>query len=491
MKKETKSKAEKVYLKKGHYTLNDIYYDIFLSSNGKHYFSFVNDQGRTVLLNGNISGFESLDEAEAAIEEVLKFASQKDRFEIKTAKDGKFFFNLYNEKGEKIAKSFFFRKREDIEASLNEFVTGRQSKKIELSTTSMPKNKSVPKTNIISATQNSINENYTNKQVSQSNINEKQKLVKEKSLGDESLLAEKKHKEELKKLQEQKAKKEKERALILAANKEKREQAKLEKERLRKEAALLHAQKDPMKDGDLFDGCFRWLWIILILLFLVLILSYFKGCFGNNDLAPTVNDSARITLDSTSIETNTIIADSVNINNSQEPSIQDNSSLDNNNDNQTTSGVESDIYENSIQEVASCNCRSKAIVFDIPSSEAKSIKNLGANPQFGNTHGLSPSDFMEDLKYRYQNSSWDRKYLNYLYKAMGYSGFQDAESSQFSQEKLNPGIKGILGFGNYGGYAFSQLDLQGKDLEVFRVEAANGCHIHFMKTGGNLFFVCH
>jgi len=113
-----------------------------------------------------------------------------------------------------------------------------------------------------------------------------------------------------------------------------------------------------------------------------------------------------------------------------------------------------------------------------------------SNPQFGNTHGLSPADFLEDLKYRYENSSWDRKYLNYLYKAMGYNGFQDARSSQFTAEKLNPGVKGILGFGEYSGYAYSELDLKGKDLEVFRVEAANGCHINFMKTCGNLFFMC-
>ena len=62
--------------------------------------------------------------------------------------------------------------------------------------------------------------------------------------------------------------------------------------------------------------------------------------------------------------------------------------------------------------------------------------------------------------------------------------------SQFSQEKINPKSKGILGFGTYSGYAYSELDLQGKDLEVFRVEAANGCHINFMKTCGNLFFMC-
>ena len=486
LKKEERRKVEKIYLRKGFYALNDIYYDIFQSNNGKHYFSFVNSAGRTVLLNGDINGFETLEEAENTIEDVLKFAKQKDRFDIKTAKDGKLYFNLYNDKGEKIAKSFFFRKREDIEQSRDEFLKGKPSNKIGPSTTSKIKTtRTVKEADIIPISNNINTADIKNTLEQKSKIDQEQKELEAKRL------LKIKWEEEKRKQQIEKEKKIKEREVILAASKEKRTAAKIQKEQEKKEAAKVLASRNPMKDDDLFDGCFRWLWIISALLILALILSYFKGCFGNSNNTVNNIDSSGIAVDSTdnNIDNSTKAIGS-SLDELADKDQDSSTEIEAKDDDTESTGVQSDAYINGIQKVASCNCSTKAIVFDIPSSEAKKINKLGTNPQFGNTHGLSPADFLEDLKYRYQNSSWDRSYLNYLYKAMGYNGFQDAQSDQISQEELKPGVKGILGFGSYSGYAYSQLDLKGKDLKIFRIEAANGCHINFMKTCGNLFFIC-
>ncbi len=498
MKKEKKIKSEKIYLKKGYYPLNDIYYHIFLSGNGKHYFSFINNQGRTVLLNGNIKGFDSQADAQKVIEEVLEFAKQKSRFEIKTAKDGKLFFNLYNDKGEKIAKSFFFRKREDIEVSLNEFLKGSKSKKSGDDSLSLK-------------TDNNKNNHLDIIPISPTTINEAARLRQEVELAEklkvEKELAAKKREEEKRRQQQEKEKKARELEVILAAKSEKRKEEKRIKEIEKENAIKLHASKNPMNDDDAFDGCFRWLFILLIFLFLAVLFSYFKGCFGGiGDFIDKHNDDNISLIDSLEndkdLDNQTKAmgedANSLSENGNSEKGVENsNGQGKNGNDenvdssqNNNSTRVQSDGYENNLQAIADCNCSAKAIVFEMPDTIPKKLNRLGTNPQFGNTHGLSSADFMEELKYRYLNDSWDKKYLDYLYKAMGYSGFQDANASQFTQEKLKQGSKGILGFGSYSGFAYTELELKEKDLEVFRIEAANGCHINFMKTCGNLFFMC-
>lgn len=491
MKKERKTKSDKVYLKKGYYALNDIYYDIFRSNNGKHYFSFINNNGRTVLLNGDINGFETLVAAEKAIEEVLKNARDKNRFEIKTAKDGKFFFNLYNDKGDKIAKSFFFRKKEDIEKSLNEFVIGTPSQKVGTTATrsAFDSNKKT-EANIIPISQNLKEDEIKSIAERKEKVEKEEALLRAKKRQEERALADKKWQEEKRLRQLEREQKEKERKILLAAKKEKREKERKIKEQERAELAKVNATKTPKKDDDLFDGCFRWLWILCAFVALALLLSYFKGCFGNMDSFKSETNNTTL-VDSLNSDNKTEIKDL----SSEENYETNNSSLQDGDDGtndtiENSNAVGSNGYQQGDQEVAGCDCGSKAIVFDLPATEAKIINKLGTNPQFGNTHGLTPADFMEELKYRYQSNSWDRKYLNYLYKAMGYNGFQDAQATQFSSELLNKGAKGILGFGSYSGYAHSELNLNGKDLEVFRIEAANGCHINFMKTCGNLFFMC-
>ena len=491
LKKNKKPKAEKIYLKKGYYHFNGIYYDIFLSGNGKHYFSFINNVGKTVLLNGNIKGFESVEDAEKVIEQVLKFAPQRKNFEVKTAKDGKFFFNLYNDKNEKIAKSFFFRKKEVLEDSINEFV-GNPSEIVSTQTkkTDAPKTKSstIPIVAPLPTT-NKVEKNEKEETRKKAEAEERRKAAER-----ERLALENKRKEEL-------AAKEKERKAAAIAMAAKNEKA--NKEKANREAAVVSQTNDSYSDKDAFDGCFKWIGCLFFLALFVLLFAYlFKSCDnGGNLFSDKTNientiDDGQGTAALDSLTDNSIS----NVNQENSKTDEVGSASDNKMEGDNQSGTENDASSNNEGDTNSssnnnikgdCNCSNKAIVFEIPDTEAKSVNRLGSNPQFGNTHGLSSSDFLEELKHASNSNSWDRKYLNYLYKAMGYSnGFADAKASQISQGKITPGVKGILGFGKYSGYGYSKLDLKGQDLEVFRIEAANGCHINFMKTCGNLLFIC-
>lgn len=141
----------------------------------------------------------------------------------------------------------------------------------------------------------------------------------------------------------------------------------------------------------------------------------------------------------------------------------------------------------------SCNCPgSDASIFAIPQGAmAKNITKLGSLPEFGNSHALNAAQFYQKLSDRYNSSEDDRAYLDYLFRAMGYrGGFSDASSALFSEVELPRGSKGLLGFGEYHGYAYSQLNTSEYDRQAFRIKAANGCTVHFMKTCGNYMYIC-
>jgi len=78
-------------------------------------------------------------------------------------------------------------------------------------------------------------------------------------------------------------------------------------------------------------------------------------------------------------------------------------------------------------------------------------------------------------------------------KSLGYAGgFSDMSAADFSNETLAKGTKGLLGYGEFHGLAYSQLNVKSpRDLEAFRVRAVNGTDVHFMKTCGNYMYVCN
>ena len=137
---------------------------------------------------------------------------------------------------------------------------------------------------------------------------------------------------------------------------------------------------------------------------------------------------------------------------------------------------------------------SDIVLFNVPIYTTPiSVGRLGTFPEFGDSHGLTPTEFYNKLANRYASNRFDKQYLNYLAKQLGYAnGFSDISAADFSNETLAKGTKGLLGYGDFHGLAYSTLNVSSpRDLEAFRVRAANGTDIHFMKTCGNYMYVCN
>ena len=129
-------------------------------------------------------------------------------------------------------------------------------------------------------------------------------------------------------------------------------------------------------------------------------------------------------------------------------------------------------------------------LFDVPNYTPKSVAYLGSNPQYGESHGLTPAQFHAKLADAASFGGKDRAFLNYMARSLGYGSFKDMDASMFSNDTLNRGEKGMLGFARTHSLQYSKLDVEARDLEAFRVRAANGQDVHFMKTCGNFMYVC-
>ena len=137
---------------------------------------------------------------------------------------------------------------------------------------------------------------------------------------------------------------------------------------------------------------------------------------------------------------------------------------------------------------------SDSVLFNVPTyATPVSVGRLGTFPEFGDSHGLTPTQFYNKLASRHAANKFDQQYLDYLAKQLGYSnGFSDMSAADFSNETLAKGTKGLLGYGEFHGVAYSTLNVSSpRDLEAFRIRAANGTDIHFMKTCGNYMYVCN
>jgi len=97
--KSTKPKVEKVFLAEGNYPQNDVTWHLFRSGNEKHYFTFRNKEGKSVMLNSDVRGFETQAEGQAKIDSVLEFARDRNNYEVKTTKNDKFYYYLKNSDG--------------------------------------------------------------------------------------------------------------------------------------------------------------------------------------------------------------------------------------------------------------------------------------------------------------------------------------------------------------------------------------------------------
>jgi uncharacterized protein YegP (UPF0339 family) len=141
---------------------------------------------------------------------------------------------------------------------------------------------------------------------------------------------------------------------------------------------------------------------------------------------------------------------------------------------------------------AACNCSgNKDALFNLPDEvTAKKLSRLGTNPEFGDSHGLTPAAFLEKLQQRARLNKNDARFLDRVYKGMGYKGFSEAKADQFSEVVLPAGTAGNLGYGKQHGTGYYTLPDNDRDRQAFRIKSANGCDMHFMKTCGNHFFTC-
>ena len=115
---EKKEKVEKVYLADGNYLFNEVTYQIFRSGNDKHYFTFKDKDGKTIFLNADVRGFETQEEAQAIVNEIMKYGPYEVNYDGKMARNGKYYFYLKGEEGKNLAKSFFYNSEEDMQASV-------------------------------------------------------------------------------------------------------------------------------------------------------------------------------------------------------------------------------------------------------------------------------------------------------------------------------------------------------------------------------------
>ena len=135
---------------------------------------------------------------------------------------------------------------------------------------------------------------------------------------------------------------------------------------------------------------------------------------------------------------------------------------------------------------------SPVAIFNVPlDAEPKQLSRLGTLPQFGNSQGLTSSEFYEKLNARYLDNATDKAYLDHLFESMGYTnGWADAQPYMFTEETLPVGTRGLMGFGQPHHYSYSILPVAELDREAFRIQSVNGSVVHFMKTCGNYMYAC-
>jgi uncharacterized protein YegP (UPF0339 family) len=141
-----------------------------------------------------------------------------------------------------------------------------------------------------------------------------------------------------------------------------------------------------------------------------------------------------------------------------------------------------------------CACKgSENAIFNIPDAGTpKVLHRLGTNPEFGNSHDLNSQGFYDKLTRHYKRSDVDKRFLENLFKAMGYAnGFADAKADMITEAMVPSGTTGNMGYSPQHRTIYAQLSPDAeRDRMAFRIKAANGCDIHFMKTCGNHFFFC-
>jgi hypothetical protein len=223
-----------------------------------------------------------------------------------------------------------------------------------------------------------------------------------------------------------------------------------------------------------------WKWLLLAALLGALLWWLLKGCAGGT------TTPAAIVADSTQTDTTKATAAVADTATSTDAApVAD----------ATTPAEVAPVVAATAAATSGCNCSaSKDPLFNIDANaKPKSLWRLGSNPEFGNSHALSPEQFYQKLKTRAATNAMDKKFLNRIFKAMGYiNGFADAKASMFTAVELPKGTIGNIGYSKAHKTLLASLDVvNDKDLKAFHIQSANGCDMHFMKTCGNHMFICN
>ncbi len=142
-----------------------------------------------------------------------------------------------------------------------------------------------------------------------------------------------------------------------------------------------------------------------------------------------------------------------------------------------------------------CDCQGhENDIYNIPvDKKPRVLTKLGTNPEFGNSHSLDAYGFYNKLRARHNKSRRDRKFLDNLFRELGYNSFLDVGSEKFSEVEIPYGTTGNIGYSKQHKTLYVTLNAKSKrDLQAFKIKGnkGDGCDIHFMKTCGNHMFFC-
>jgi len=123
----TKEAGERVYVNQGlSYPCSDITYDTFQSGgNKKYYFVFKDKEGKAILINGDVRGYNTPEDAAAAIEKVKKYGPDAKNYFRKVSKTGKHYFFIRDENEKSVARgSLFYSDEDKMEANIKSLACG-------------------------------------------------------------------------------------------------------------------------------------------------------------------------------------------------------------------------------------------------------------------------------------------------------------------------------------------------------------------------------
>jgi len=103
-------------------------FQVKTGKDGQFYFNLTAKNGQVILTS---EGYKSKDSCENGIASVKKNSQDDNRFERKTAKDGQFYFSLKAINGQEIGKSEMYKSKETMENGVKSVMTNAPTAGIE------------------------------------------------------------------------------------------------------------------------------------------------------------------------------------------------------------------------------------------------------------------------------------------------------------------------------------------------------------------------